>query len=293
MPVLAVNIQLLVAGLSVGSIYALVALGLVMTYKASDVLNFAQGEILTAGAYIALLFSVTLKLPYYQSFFLTIIVVAGLGILLERVAFRSLIKAPAFTIIIATLAVGQMIKNLIRLIWQSDVHRLPPPFEISTWKWHGIRVNPQAVWVIGCTVVIAGVLATFFRSSWLGKAMRSVSQNQQGARLMGISVERVFSLTWAISAAMGAAAGILIAPLIGVYPDMGLVLVKAFVASIIGGFTSLPGAVVGGLVVGLIETFSGAYISSTFKDFAAFILLIALLMFRPYGLFGSKQARRV
>ena len=110
---------------------------------------------------------------------------------------------------------------------------------------------------------------------------------------MGISVERVFSLTWAISAAMGAAAGILIAPLIGVYPDMGLVLVKAFVASIIGGFTSLPGAVVGGLVVGLIETFSGAYISSTFKDFVAFILLIALLMFRPYGLLGAKQARRV
>jgi branched-chain amino acid transport system permease protein len=290
---LALNIQLLVAGLTVGSIYALVALGLVMTYKASDVLNFAQGEILTAGAYIALLLSVTMKFPYYQSFFLTIILVAGLGILLERVAFRPLIKAPAFTIIIATLAVGQMIKNLIRLIWQSDVHRLPPPFKMAIWKWQDIRVNAQAVWVIICALLITGILAIFFRSSWLGKAMRSVSQNQEGARLMGISVERAFSLTWAISAAMGAAAGILIAPLTGVYPDMGLVLVKAFVASIIGGFTSLIGAVVGGILVGLIETFSGAYISSTFKEFVAFILLIVLLMFRPYGLFGSKQARRV
>jgi branched-chain amino acid transport system permease protein len=264
-----------------------------MTYKASDVLNFAQGEILTAGAYIALLLSVTMKFPYYQSFFLTIILVAGLGILLERVAFRPLIKAPAFTIIIATLAVGQMIKNLIRLIWQSDVHRLPPPFKMAIWKWQDIRVNAQAVWVIICALLITGILAIFFRSSWLGKAMRSVSQNQEGARLMGISVERAFSLTWAISAAMGAAAGILIAPLTGVYPDMGLVLVKAFVASIIGGFTSLIGAVVGGILVGLIETFSGAYISSTFKEFVAFILLIVLLMFRPYGLFGSKQARRV
>lgn len=290
---LALNIQLLVAGLTVGSIYALVALGLVMTYKASDVLNFAQGEILTAGAYIALLLSVTMKFPYYQSFFLTIILVAGLGILLERVAFRPLIKAPAFTIIIATLAVGQMIKNLIRLIWQSDVHRLPPPFKMAIWKWQDIRVNAQAVWVIICALLITGILAIFFRSSWLGKAMRSVSQNQEGARLMGISVERAFSLTWAISAAMGAAAGILIAPLTGVYPDMGLVLVKAFVASIVGGFTSLIGAVVGGILVGLIETFSGAYISSTFKEFVAFILLIVLLMFRPYGLFGSKQARRV
>jgi branched-chain amino acid transport system permease protein len=290
---LALNIQLLVAGLTVGSIYALVALGLVMTYKASDVLNFAQGEIVTAGAYIALLLSVTMKFPYYQSFFLTIILVAGLGILLERVAFRPLIKAPAFTIIIATLAVGQMIKNLIRLIWQSDVHRLPPPFKMAIWKWQDIRVNAQAVWVIICALLITGILAIFFRSSWLGKAMRSVSQNQEGARLMGISVERAFSLTWAISAAMGAAAGILIAPLTGVYPDMGLVLVKAFVASIIGGFTSLIGAVVGGILVGLIETFSGAYISSTFKEFVAFILLIVLLMFRPYGLFGSKQARRV
>jgi branched-chain amino acid transport system permease protein len=290
---LALNIQLLVAGLTVGSIYALVALGLVMTYKASDVLNFAQGEIVTAGAYIALLLSVTMKFPYYQSFFLTIILVAGLGILLERVAFRPLIKAPAFTIIIATLAVGQMIKNLIRLIWQSDVHSLPPPFKMAIWRWQDIRVNGQAVWVIICALLITGILAIFFRSSWLGKAMRSVSQNQEGARLMGISVERAFSLTWAISAAMGAAAGILIAPLTGVYPDMGLVLVKAFVASIIGGFTSLIGAVVGGLLVGLIETFSGAYISSTFKEFVAFILLIVLLMFKPHGLFGSKQARRV
>jgi branched-chain amino acid transport system permease protein len=289
----ALNVQLLVAGLTVGSIYALVALGLVMTYKASDVLNFAQGEILAAGAYIALLLSVTLKFPYYQSFFLTIVLVAGLGVLLERVAFRPLIKAPAFTIIIATLAVGQMIKNLIRLIWQSDVHRLPPPFKMTIWKWQDVRINTQAVWVIVCALLIMGILGIFFRYSWLGKAMRSVSQNQQGARLMGISVERAFSLTWAISAAMGAAAGVLIAPLIGVYPDMGVVLVKAFVASIIGGFTSLTGAVVGGLVVGLIETFSGAYISSTFKEFAAFILLIILLMFRPYGIFGEKRARRV
>lgn len=290
---LALNIQLLIAGLTVGSIYGLVALGLVMTYKATDVLNFAQGEILMAGAYIALLFSVTLKLPYYQAFCLTVVSVAAFGILLERLAFRPLIKAPAFTIIIATLAVGQMIKNLIRIIWQSDVHRLPPPFELGIWRWQDIRINPQAVWVIVCALFITGVLAFFFRSSWLGKSMRAVSQNQEGARLMGISVERVFSLTWAISAAMGAAAGILIAPMIGVYPDMGLVLVKAFVASIIGGFTSLIGAIVGGLVVGLIETFVGAYISSTFKEFVAFFLLIVLLMFRPYGIFGSKQARRV
>lgn len=290
---LSINVQLIVAGLTVGSIYALVALGLVMTYKASDVLNFAQGEILTVGAYIALVFSVTLKLPYYQAFVLTIILVAGLGIFLERIAFRPLLKAPPFTIVIATLAVGQMLKNLVRLIWQSDVHRMPPPFEMATLKWQGIRVNPQALWVILCALIITGILILFFRYSWLGKAMRSVSQNQEGARLMGISVERSSSFTWAISAAMGAAAGILIAPLIGVYPDMGSILVKAFVASIIGGFTSLPGAVVGGLSLGLIETFSGAYISNTFKDFVAFTILIILLMFRPYGLFGSKQARRV
>jgi branched-chain amino acid transport system permease protein len=290
---LAQMVQLLVAGLSIGSIYALVALGLVMTYKATDVLNFAQGEILTAGAYIALLLSVSLKLPYYQVFLLTVGLVAILGIVLERVAFRSLIKAPAFTIIIATLAVGQMIKNAIRLIWQSDVHRLPTPFRTAPWRFGDVRVNPQAVWVIGCALLITGTLGLFFRSTRPGKAMRAVSQSQEASRLMGISVERVFSITWAVSAAMGAAAGILIAPLTGVYPDMGLVLIKAFVAAIIGGFTSLPGAVLGGLLVGMIETFSGAYISNTFKEFVAFILLICLLMFRPYGLFGVKQARRV
>jgi len=290
---LSINVQLMVAGLTVGSIYALVALGLVMTYKASDVLNFAQGEILTVGAYVAFVLTVTLKLPYYQSFITTIILIAGLGIVLERVAFRPLLKAPPFTIVIATLAVGQMLKNFVRLVWQSDVHPMPPPFEMATLKWYTIRVNPQALWVILCAILITIVLVLFFKYSWLGRAMRSVSQNQDAARLMGISVERSSSLTWAISAAMGAAAGILIAPLTGVYPDMGSILVKAFVASIIGGFTSLPGAVVGGLFLVIIETFSGAYIGSTFKDFSSFIILIILLMFKPYGIFGAKQARRV
>lgn len=289
----AINIQLLVAGLTVGSIYALVALGLVMIYKTSDVLSFAQGEILTVGAYIALFLSVTFKFPYYQVFLLTVISVGILGIALERIALRRLIRAPAFTVIIATLAVGQMLKNAIRLIWQSDVQRLPLPFKTEPWKFGEVRVNPLALWVIACALLITGVLGLFFRYNWLGKAMRAVSQSQEAARLMGINVERSFSLTWAISAAIGAAAGILIAPLIGIYPDMGAVIIKAFVGAVIGGFTSLPGAVLGGITVGVIETFSGAYIGSTFKEFAAFILLIILLMVRPYGLFGAAQARRV
>jgi branched-chain amino acid transport system permease protein len=289
----ALIIQLFVAGLTVGSIYALVALGLVMTYKASDVLNFAQGEMITVGAYIALFLSINFKLPYYQVFPLTLILVALFGVIVERVALRRLIQAPAFTIIIATLAVGLMMKATVRIIWQSDVHKLPIPFSTVPWKWSGIALNPQALWVIACALLITFVLALFFRVTYLGKAMRAVSQSQSAARLMGISVERIFSLTWAISSSIGAAAGLLIAPLTGIYPDMGSVIMKAFVAAVIGGFSSLPGAFIGGLLVGVIETFAGAFIGSTFKEFSSFIILIGLLMVRPYGLFGAAQARRV
>lgn len=287
------NAQLLFSGISVGSIYGLVALGLVMPFKAAGILNFAQGEMVTVGAYIALVLSVTVRLPAYVVFPLTLVLAALFGIAVERAFIRPVMRTPEFTIIICTLAVGLMIKNAVRLVWQDTLYPLPVPFSRETIALGDLRINPLLVWVDVSAILLMAVLAVFFRLTWYGKAMRAVSQNQDGARLMGIPVDRMFTATWAISTSMGAMAGVLLAALFGIHPEMGHVLIKAFVAAVVGGFLSLPGAVVGGVVVGVVETFSGAYAGSTFKEFVAFLLLIGVLLVRPHGLLGAAEARRV
>jgi branched-chain amino acid transport system permease protein len=289
----ALNAQLLFSGVSVGSIYGLVALGLVMPFKAAGILNFAQGEMVTVGAYIALVLSVTVQLPATLVFPLTLIIAALFGVAVERAFIRPVMRAPEFTIVICTLAVGLMIKNAVRLVWQDNLYPLPVPFSRETLALGPVRINPLLVAVDVSAVVLMIVLAVFFRLTRYGKAMRAVSQSQEGARLMGIPVDRMFTATWAISTAMGAMAGILLAALFGIHPEMGHVLIKAFVAAVVGGFFSLPGAVAGGVLVGVVETFSGAYVGSTFKEFVAFLLLIGVLLVRPHGLFGAPQARRV
>jgi branched-chain amino acid transport system permease protein len=289
----AVEIQLLVAGLSTGSIYALVGLGLVLAFKGTGVLNFAQGELVALGAYIALFLTAAAKLPYWQVFALTLLLSGLFGAVLERSLIRPLMRAPAFTIVIATVAIGLMIKNALRLSWQESVSTIPSPFGDASIRLGPVFVNPQYLWIIGCSLAIMTLLALFFRGSRLGKAMRAVAQNQEAARLMGIRVGRVFAGTFAISTAIAALAGILAAPLIGIHADMGSVILKGFVAAILGGFHSLPGCVVGGLALGVLEAFGGAYIGGTFKDVAAFVLLMAMLLVRPHGLFGRAEARRV
>lgn len=290
---LALHAQLLFSGISVGSIYGLVALGLVLPFKAAGILNFAQGEMVTVGAYIALFLSVTLHLHPYVVFPLTLVLAAVFGIAVERTFIRPVMRTPEFTIVICTLAVGLMIKNVVRLVWQDNVYPLPVPFSRDTLALGDVRVNPLLLWVDASAVVLMAVLVAFFRFTRHGRAMRAVSQSQEGARLMGIRVEGVFAATWAISTAMGAMAGVLLGALFGIHPELGGVLMKAFVAAVIGGFFSLPGAVVGGVLVGVVETFSGAYAGSAFKELVTFLLLIGVLLVRPHGLFGARQARRV
>jgi branched-chain amino acid transport system permease protein len=288
-----VEIQLLIAGLSAGSVYALVGLGLVLAFKGTGILNFAQGDLVALGAYIALFFSAVLKLPYWQVFPLTLLVAAACGAALERVLIRPLLRAPPFTIVVATLAIGLMIRNALRLSWQESVSTIPSPLGDAPIRFGGVNVNPQYIWVIGCSLLIMGVLALFFHSSRLGKAMRAVAQNQEAARLMGIRVSRIFSAVFALSTAVAALAGVLLAPLIGIQAEMGSIILKGFVAAILGGFSSLVGCVVGGFLLGILETFGGAYLGGTFKDVTAFALLMAILLVRPHGLFGRAEARRV
>lgn len=285
-------VQLLIAGLGIGSIYALVGLGLVLAFKGTGVLNFAQGELVAFGAYIALFLSL-LGLPYWAILIGTLLVSAVFGIVLERTLIRPLMKAPEFTVVVATLAIGLMIKNALRLSWQENIATLNSPLDGLTFRVGQVSINPQYLWIIGCSLAIMGLLAVFFRRTLIGKAMQAVAQNQDAARLMGVRVNRVFPLTFAVSTAVAALAGVLIAPITGIQAEMGAVIIKGFVAAILGGFNSLPGCVVGALVLGVLETFGGAFFGGTFKDVTAFVLLIVVLLVRPHGIFGGAEARRV
>jgi branched-chain amino acid transport system permease protein len=223
----------------------------------------------------------------------TLAIAAVFGVLLERTLIRPLLNAPAFTVVVATLAIGLMIKNALRLSWQENIATLPSPLAGVTLRIGDVSVNPQYLWIIGCSIAIMLLLALFFRSTLIGKAMKAVAQNRDAARLMGVRVNRVFPLTFAVSTAVAALAGVLIAPITGIQSEMGSVIIKGFVAAILGGFNSLPGCVVGALVLGTLETFGGAFFGGTFKDVTAFVLLIVVLLVRPNGIFGGAEVRRV
>ena len=289
---LTLAIQLAIAGISVGSIYALVALAIVIPFKASGVLNFGQGEIVTFGAYAALILT-QLALPYP----VVIVSVLALGLLggmaIERLLIRSIVKAPEFTLVIATFAIGLLIKGALSLKFGDSPNSIDGPFGVEPILAAGLRFNPTSLWILACTALVTLAVIAFFRFTRLGKAMRAVSVNPEAARLMGIRVETVYRWAWGISTASGALAGVLVAPLIGINPEIGQLILRGLLAAVIGGFTSIPGAILGGIAVGLIETFSGVLIGSAFKNLVPFILLMVLLVFRPHGLFGVADAKRV
>jgi branched-chain amino acid transport system permease protein len=286
-------IQLLVAGLSTGSIYALVGLGLVLAFKGTGILNFAHGELVALGAYVALFLTASLHLPYWQVLILSLLIMALIGAGYERILIRPLMHAPSFTVVVATMAIGLMIKNALRFSWQEAVATLPSPLDNIVVRIGEVKINPQYLWIICCSILITVLLALFFRKNLTGKALQAVAQNQEAARLMGIRVSLVFPLTFAISSMLAALAGILFSPIIGIQPEMSSIILKGFVAAILGGFSSLPGCVVGGILLGILETFGGAFIGGTFKDVTAFVILMAVLLFRPNGIFGKAEARRV
>ena len=285
-------LQLAIAGTSVGAIYALVALAIVLPFKASGVLNFGQGEIVTLGAYAALVLT-QLALPYPVVLVAVVLLGAVGGIAIERVLIRPIVKAPEFTLVIATFAIGLLIKGALSIKFGDSPNTIDGPFGSEPIVAGGLRFNPTALWIVACTALVTLLVIAFFRYTRLGKAMRAVSVSPQAATLMGIRVERVYRWSWAISTAIGALAGLLVAPLIGINPEIGQLILRGLLGAVIGGFTSVPGAIVGGVAVGLIETYSGVLVGSAFKNLVPFVLLMVLLVFRPHGLFGSAEVKRV
>jgi branched-chain amino acid transport system permease protein len=284
--------QLAIAGISVGAIYALVALAIVLPFKASGVLNFAQGEVVALGAYAALILT-QLGLPYAAMLPAVVLLGALGGVVVERLLIRPIVRAPEFTLVIATFAIGLLIRGAISLKFGDSPASIDGPFGDEPLRVAGLRINPTSLWILACTAAVSGAVIAFFRYARLGKAMRAVSINVEAARLMGVRVTSVYRWSWAISTAIGALAGLLVAPLVGVNPELGQLVLRGLLGAVIGGFTSVGGAIVGGIAVGLVETFSGVLVGSAFKNLVPFLLLMLLLVVRPQGLFGSADAKRV
>jgi branched-chain amino acid transport system permease protein len=285
-------LQLALSGLSIGSIYALVGLALVLPFKASGIVNFAQGEIVTFGAYLALILS-GLGLPYLAVVPLVLVGAAMFGMATERLLIRPIANQSEFTLVIVTFAIGFIIKAAIRLHWQDNTFSIDAPFVGPPLALGALRLNPAYLVFILSTVVVVAALFLFFGYSKFGKAMRATALDPIAAKLMGIRIGSVFSAAWALSTMLGAFVGLLLAPVIGINPEIGHLILKGLVAAVIGGFSSLGGAVIGGLLLGLLETYAGAFFGATFKNLVPFGVLILLLLLRPQGLAGASSVRRV
>ncbi len=286
-------LQAVTSGLTLGSVYAIVALGFVVIYQATRVLNFAHGEIVMLGAMIGLILHTGAGLPYWPTFVVVLMLVALVGMLIERVAYRPLMGSPLSTVIMATAAVGQIIRSVVRLLRAEELSFFPPMFSMQPLVLGPVVVTPLNIGITLIAVMLVIGFAALFYYTTLGTAMRGTSQNQVAAWLVGISVPRMFSMIWGISAALGAAAGLLIAPLVLVRPDMGVIAMKAFVGAVLGGFNSLAGAIVGSLLLGVLENLIGVFISNAFKDVIVFGILILVLLVRPSGLLGKPELQRV
>jgi branched-chain amino acid transport system permease protein len=281
--------QYLISGLTSGAVYALIALGFGIIYNTTTIINFAQGEMVMLGALCAIsLYHLVPSLPL--AFLGGVLIVTLVGLIFERLALRPVKDPSPITLIIITVGAAVLIKGVAMLIWGKEAYPLPAfsgnvPFHVGS-----ATILPQNLWVLGLTVVLVAALEAFFRLTLVGKAMRACSYNPRAARLVGIAAGRMVQLSFGLSAALGAGAGILIAPLtLGVY-DMGTMLgLKGFSAAIIGGLGSLLGGVLGGLILGVAEALASGLISSGYRDAVAFLLLLLVLFLRPQGLVGGRQ----
>lgn len=285
-------VQLFVNALTLGAIYALVAVGLVLVFKASDLINFGQGSFVMAGAYIGLTLLLA-GLPMWAVLLLSPVAGGVLGYLLDLLVFRRLYRGSAWIFVVATLGVGGFLHQAANAIFQSNLFPFPPLLSTEPVQVHGIFFTAQNLWVPVATLGVVGGLYAFFEYTKMGKAMQAVAQNRTGAQIVGINLRWILSLTWAMSTAISTMAGLLVAPQVGISPEMGLLVIKGFVAAALGGFDSLAGALIGGLLVALIEGLTNTYITTAFKDVIVFGLLLVVMWVRPTGLLGSAMFRRV
>ncbi len=288
-------LQLVISGIAQGCIYGLIALGFVLIYKATETVSFAQGDLMMLGAFMGLAGMTMLGFPFWAAVLAAIVAMAIFGVLLERIVIRPILGQPAFSIVMLTIGIAYVARGLITMIPNigTDTHTLPVPYKDQIWKLGALVLNVEQMVVIAATAVLCAGLFAMFKYSKLGMAMQASSQNQLAAYYMGIPVKTLNGLVWGLAAAVAAIAGLLLAPITFVHANMGFIGLKAFPAAVVGGFTSLPGAIVGGLVIGIVESLSGFYLPNGFKDTAPYVVVLIMLMVKPNGLFGEKLRKKV
>jgi branched-chain amino acid transport system permease protein len=281
-------LPLILSGVAMGAIYGLVALGFVLLINAVNIINIAQGEFLMLGSFFVFTFVAIWGLPLLPAAALMIVAAAIVGVVFERIAYRPLRGGDIATFIVSTLAASLVIRNVALNVWGPFPFAFREPFGATVLSWAGVRVNPQHLLIIGVTAVLMVALYLFFFRTRLGKMMRAMSQDKATARLLGIPVTRIGSITFVIAASIASVGGVLVAPIFFVNIEVGFMIgLKAFIATIIGGWGSVPGAIAGGVVLGVVEVLAAAYLSSQYKDAFAFLFLILFLLARPQGIFGE------
>ena len=288
-------IQLMISGIAQGCIYGLIALGFVLIYKATETVSFAQGELMMLGAFCGLAAMTFFGFPFWLAVVGAIAAMALFGVVLELAVIRPILGQPAFSIVMLTIGISYVARGLITTIpgIGTETHTLPVPYKDQVWNVGPLVLNAEQMVVIGSTAVLSVLLFAVFRYSKVGIAMQATSQNQLAAYYMGIPVKKLNGLVWGLAAAVAAIAGLLLAPITFVHANMGFIGLKAFPAAVVGGFGSLPGAIVGGRVIGIVESLSGFYLPEGFKDIAAYIVVLIMLMVKPNGLFGEKLSKKV
>lgn len=285
--------QLVLNGLAVGSIYASVALGLVIIYKATDVFNFAQGELMTLGAYVCYLFIIQLHIPVVWAVLITFFATALIGLVIEELFFKPMVGEPIFSVIMVTVGLSVFLKGIIGLSWGNLIKKMPPFASEAPINLFGFVISPVQLATIAVTAFLIMVFALFFKYTGLGIGMRAVANDQDAALLMGIGVRKIFGLSWAISAVVAALGGVLLSNILYLHPSLSSVGIKVFPAVVLGGLDSIPGAIVGGVIIGIVENIAGGYLGGDIKEITSFVILIAILMIKPYGLFGKEEIERV
>ncbi len=287
-------LQFLISGLTNGAIYALIALGFTIIYNTTEVINFAQGEFVMLGAMFMATFWGKLNWPLPLAFLAAVGLTAMVGILVERLAIYPARHADTITLIIITIGVSILLKGLAMFLWGKDSLPVPPFLGQEPFHLLSITLVPQSILVLATSILAVIGLETFFKRSIYGKAMRACSTNPLAARLIGIRVEPLVLFSFALSSGLSALAGAVIAPITFATYDMGTILgLKGFAAAVLGGLNSSTGAVVGGFILGILESLAAGFISSAYKDAVAFVLLLLMLFLRPQGLLGLKEIKKL
>jgi branched-chain amino acid transport system permease protein len=286
--------QLVVSGLAQGVVYALVALSMTMVYRATTVVNFGHGDLVMGGAFVVYVLVVYARLPYVIGGLLALALLFGLGVGIHQGLMRRIMSGPHLAIAMMALAVGYALRGGARMLWGREVLPFPRIFPDRAWTLGDVVVTSDNLIVAGTVLGLMTVLFVLFNATRTGRLLRAVFQSQRGAALVGLNVDAVHRLMWGAGAALAALGGVLLAPITLLYPDMGVwVLVRGFAAMTLGGFGTLHGAVLGGLLLGVVELVLGAYVSTAFIDISAYVVVIVVLLLRPDGLFGRQLVVRV